>query len=181
MIGPVLIAFGWLVWLAVAASALVSHRILRAARARAELDTWPDLSVICPLYGTSDALRENLRALLGVAYERRLDVIFVAADADDACWAVLDAVEAESPRRGRRIVAGTAPGWLPKTWSLARGLAAARFENLVFMDADVRLDARVLHEVVAASRTTSRSAAGCAPRERGSCWSGGPSSPCRGT
>ena len=152
MIGLGLIAFGWLFWLAIAASALVSHWLLRAARARPVPREWPDLSIVCPLCGASDALRENLRALLGVAYEGRLDVVFVAADAGDACWAVLDAVEAESPCRGRRIVAGVAPGWLPKTWSLACGVAAVRVENLVFMDADVRLDARVLHDVVAASR-----------------------------
>jgi ceramide glucosyltransferase len=143
----------------IAASALVSRRLLRAARGRPLPAAWPDVSVVCPLCGASDALADNLRALLAVAYDGRLDVVLVAADANDPCWPVLDAVEAGSPRTGRRIVAGTAPGWLPKTWSLARGLAEARFEHLVFVDADVRLDAAVLREVIAASRPPVASAA----------------------
>jgi ceramide glucosyltransferase len=137
----------------------VSRRLLRGARAHPLPAAWPDVSVICPLCGVSDALAENLNALLGVAYDGRLDVVFVAADADDPCWTVLDAVEARSPRTGRRIIAGTAAGWLPKTWSLARGLAEARFEDLVFVDADVRLDAAVLRDVVAGMRRLDAAAA----------------------
>jgi ceramide glucosyltransferase len=152
-------ACGYLLWLAIAVCALVSRRLLRAARARPLPAAWPDVSVICPLCGASDALADNLKALLGVAYDGMLDVVFVAADADDPCWPVLDAVEGESPRRGRRIVAGTAARWLPKTWSLARGIAAARFEDLVFVDADVRLDAAVLRDVVAGVRRFDAAAA----------------------
>lgn len=148
-----LVAFGSIVWLGIAVSALVSRQLLRARRAEPSSVVRPDVSLVCPLWGASDALAENLRTRAEVAYDGELEIVCVAADANDPAWAVLDAVESHDVvRRARRLVAGAPPPeWLPKTWSLSRAVAVARHEQLVFVDADVRLDASVLADVVAAS------------------------------
>lgn len=157
-----------LAWLGLASSAAISAWLLRRA-APPRRAAWPAISIIISLRGRDTALADNLAAALSVAYPGVREVIVVADDAADAAWGAVDVAQRAHPSVPlTRVVAGEAPPhWLPKTHSLARALAHAAHRHLVFAEADVRLDAEVLAQVVGAACAAPVGAAYACPVARG--------------
>ncbi len=93
----------------------------------------PKLSVVICARNEADNLRQNLPAVLEQQYPE-FEVLVVDDDSDDDTPAVLRFFQEKYPHlRVLRVSPKTSPG---KKHALAQGIAAARYEHLVFTDAD---------------------------------------------
>ena len=122
----------------------------RAAHARptvrtAEPQTWPFVSVIIPAWRDRAALEACLDSLARVDYPQ-YEVIVVAGGPDGT----FDAARAAARRDARILVVEQLPAG--KNAALNQGLAVARADTLVLLDADSVLSPQWLKALVAALR-----------------------------
>jgi cellulose synthase/poly-beta-1,6-N-acetylglucosamine synthase-like glycosyltransferase len=114
----------------------------------------PFLSVIAPCRGLEPGLRENLTALLQQKYPS-YEVIFVAGDAGDSAWPLINELSEQSKSNPRiatlQVVAGHAVDSGQKVHNLriAAGKTDQRSEVFVFVDSDARPNANWLGSLVA--------------------------------
>lgn len=149
---------------AIAVCAFWSGRLQASKRKIPVSIPLPAISVIKPLCGANEELLENLRSFYLVDYPAPIELIFVAETESDPAWKILAEAQTPAPdRTTKKVIAGSQQGWLPKTWSVRHGLAAATHEHVVFADADVRIDGKMLRDVVARSTFTDVGAAYAQP------------------
>lgn len=104
------------------------------------------VSVVIPARNEADTVGLLLADLAGQAGHRAaVEVIVVDDESTDATAAVARAAGATVLTAGPRP-----PGWNPKVWALWLGAAHTRHEEVVFLDADVRLGPGALAAVVCA-------------------------------
>ncbi|GAB4428821.1 MAG: glycosyltransferase [Bacteroidia bacterium] len=95
----------------------------------------PPLSVLVAAHDEADRLRRNLPSLLAQAYPV-YEVLVVLDRCQDDSHAVVAAIGRTHPHLRYLEIGATPPGWSPKKWAIEQGIAAARYEHLVFTDAD---------------------------------------------
>ena len=114
----------------------------------------PFVSILKPVCGLEDELRENLLSFLhlhGVDYE----VILSVADADDPALPVIDEIMRAHPTSPFRLVVGGDPRFERTNRKVARLVEAekyARGETVFISDANVRIEPHVIAETVDAFR-----------------------------
>jgi ceramide glucosyltransferase len=118
-------------------------------RPRAQLDSWPPVTVLKPICGLEKGLEENLRSTCQQDYPT-FQVVLSAQRADDPALPLLRKIEREmGPERVTVVVDDrqTAPNG--KIRNLLGALPYARHDVLVISDSDVRLRPDYLKAIVA--------------------------------
>ncbi len=98
---------------------------------------WPFLSVIVPARNEEVAIRECLASIVRQDYPQ-FEIIVVDDQSTDATARL--AREATKNCTFSRVLDGAAPpdeSWLGKSWALAQGVAEAKGDWLLFVDADI--------------------------------------------
>ena len=95
-----------LLWIAVAGltgsgiylglALLAAGRFASSKRKAPEIDTWPGVSLLKPLYGDEPRLRENLETFFRLRYPK-FEIIFGARHASDPALRVVDELRREYP------------------------------------------------------------------------------------
>jgi ceramide glucosyltransferase len=104
------------------------------------------VSILKPLCGLDDGLRENLLAFTALSYPEYELLLGVASSADSA-FAVAAELAALHPGQVRVVLQRGARGLNPKVNQLISLAAAARYDVLVISDSNVRVDADYLQEI----------------------------------
>lgn len=108
-----------------------SERSHRAPSAR------PPVTVVRPLRGLEPFSRETLRSTFEIDYPD-YEILFCVADRDDPIIPLVHQLIATCPDRDASILIGTDRlGDNPKLNNMAKGLRAARFDHIVFVDSNV--------------------------------------------
>jgi len=98
----------------------------------------PGVSVLKPLCGIEDGLRENLESFARLDWPR-YEVVLGVRDAGDPACGVARELAARWPDRFRLVVQRGAPGLNPKVNQLVTLARAARHDLLVVSDSNVRV------------------------------------------
>lgn len=107
------------------------------------------ISVLKPLSGIDEGLRENLQSFFEQGYPQ-FELIFGVRHADDPAAALVESLRAQYPRiPARVIVTGDPPYTNAKVYSLSLMTAAASHELLVMSDSDIRVDCTFLSRIAA--------------------------------
>ena len=128
------------------AGAITLARLARAAQAVppvAPTDAAPaPITVVVPARDEARRIGPLLDRVVGAPH---VDEVIVVDDESS------DDTAAIAGRAGATVVAGAPlpPGWAGKAWALHQGIAAARSEWVVTLDADARPDPRLAAAVVA--------------------------------
>ena len=155
----------WLLATAEAAALIaVAPRLWRAARGAQRLVAGGDddavvISVVIPARDEAARLAECLSPLRDAPGV--LEVIVVDDESTDATAAIAE-------QHGAIVVRGAAlpPGWVGKAWALQQGLAAARGDVVVTLDADARPTAQLPNAIRRALMQSGAHFATVAPRFR---------------
>jgi ceramide glucosyltransferase len=108
----------------------------------------PPVSVLKPVHGLEAHLKENIESFFQQNYPD-YEILFAAAEADDAALDVVREVCARYPQiRSRILVIGT-PWPNPVVYAFHCMTEAAKHDILVTSDSDVEVGPRYLREVVA--------------------------------
>lgn len=100
----------------------------------------PPISILRPVRGLDDGLRDNLAALASQDYPD-FEILVGAEDADDSALSVAAQVRRDFPNVPIRIVAGAPElGHNPKVNNLAQLLPLARHPHVLVSDSNVRPD-----------------------------------------
>ncbi|WAS95168.1 glycosyltransferase [Nannocystis punicea] len=100
----------------------------------------PPISILRPVRGLDDGLRDNLAALAAQDYPQ-FEILVGAEDPDDPALSVAAQVRRDFPRTPIRIVAGGPPiGHNPKVNNLAQLLPLATHPHVLISDSNVRPD-----------------------------------------
>ncbi|MEL9990182.1 MAG: glycosyltransferase family 2 protein [Thermoproteus sp.] len=90
-----------------------------------------EIDVIVPLRGTPPGLEENLAAITSQKVDAKVRYIFVVDEPSDPAAGI-------AAKYGEVLVAGPNPAVPGKSWALARALAEAKGDCIVFADDDIR-------------------------------------------
>ncbi len=148
---PHLVALGLLGATAIGLSMLTGHllvlwRHLRGPVARPARR--PPISILKPLCGLDDRLRQNLDTFAALPYPD-YEVLLGVSSLDDAAYPTAVAVAREWPRRFRVVVQRGEPGLNPKVNQLMTLARAARNDLLVISDSNTRVPPGYLDEIAA--------------------------------
>jgi ceramide glucosyltransferase len=109
----------------------------------------PPISILKPLHGLDDGLRENLLSFFEQDYPE-FEILFAVEDEDDAAVTVARRlIDEHSTTSARLVIAGPSPFPNAKVHSLRRMLAEARHEAVVMADSDVRVTRIFLQSIAA--------------------------------
>ena len=108
----------------------------------------PPISILKPLCGVDDGLRENLALFAALEYPE-YEVVLGVKSASDPAWEVARAAARRWPRRFKVVVQRGEPGLNPKVNQLLTLARAARHDVLVISDSNVRVQPRYLAEIAA--------------------------------
>ncbi|MEM9191978.1 MAG: glycosyltransferase [Myxococcota bacterium] len=127
--------------------ATVKRRAHRPRRAPgAEL---PPVSILKPIKGEEEELRENLRSIFESDYPAPVEVIFASTDLADPGIVLARAIADEFPEvPSRFVLADPGYGLNPKVCNLAAAMDVARYDLLWQSDANVRVEPSYLRKVV---------------------------------
>ncbi len=103
------------------------------------VEKWPSLSVVIAARNELENLKAFLPLLFALEYEGEWEIVLVLDRCKDGSEEWVGEMENERLRWVN--IEATENGWAPKKWALSQGIAAARFESLVFTDADCRPEA----------------------------------------
>ena len=136
--------------LAGCAQALLARRALRALARQAPPDA-PAMaaSLLKPLHGAQPGLAQNLAATLAQRHAAPFEVLFGAADPQDAACLVVQEAMTGSNTPARLLTGGAVLGANRKVSQLVHLAAAARHPALVIADADMRCPPEWLTAVTA--------------------------------
>lgn len=127
---------------------LVAASRYRSREAR-EAATFPSFTVITPLAGLEDGLKENLRSSFEQDYPE-FELIFVARDEGDPALEVVRTLMQTFPNvEARTLVSGEPPFANAKVFSLHCAIQQARYDLLVMKDSDVRTGTNMLRTIAA--------------------------------
>ena len=111
---------------------------------------WPRVSVVIPVHDEARTIAASVRGLLAQDYPPdRLEAIYVLDRCRDATPQLLAEAAGGDPRIRTIENDSCPPDWAGKCHAAARGAAAATGRFLLFSDADVRLDPRLVRAAVA--------------------------------
>ena len=145
-----------LIWQWLAARKFPLHR--RAAA----LDFAPALSILKPLKGCDETTAASLRSWFGQDYTGAFEIIFGVADAQDPVCDTVRRLMAEHPRcRARLEICGPLQGTNAKVAKLTQLEKLASHELILISDADVRVPADFLCNVVAPLRESRTALVNC--------------------
>ncbi len=109
----------------------------------------PGISVLRPLAGADEGLEENLRSYFRQDYPS-FEILAAVRTPGDPARAAFEKLSAQFPAvPARLIVTGEPPYPNAKVFSLAKMLAAARYELIVMADSDTRAPAGFLRALAA--------------------------------
>lgn len=98
-----------------------------------------NLSIVIPLKGWDQSLPSLVQGLLDQRYEMELEILLIA-DADNP-----HLIEIPTDARVKILPSAPKPhDWMDKNWRLRQGVEHARFEDVLFLDSDVKVDADFL-------------------------------------
>jgi ceramide glucosyltransferase len=121
----------------------------RAKRAQPNLRDLPPVSVLKPICGLEDHLRENLESFFRQDYPA-YEILIATAEDDDPALEVAREVISQYPAIPCRIlITGKSPWPNPPAYAFCRMTELAEHEILVTSDSDVEVSANYLQEVVA--------------------------------
>ena len=107
------------------------------------------VSILKPLAGLDDGLESNLRTFFEQDYPS-FEILFAVRDRADPAVAVVEKLQAESPRiPARLLITGEPPYPNAKVFSLSQMLATAENDLLVMSDSDIRVTPDFLRKVSA--------------------------------
>ena len=121
------------------------HRTIRptpaqdAALASECPDDKPGISIIKPIAGTNDNLRENLESCFQLTYPK-LEILFCLHDANDEAVGVIEELIARYPTVDAKLLYGEADleGASPKVRNMAKGYKQATYDIFWAIDAKIR-------------------------------------------
>lgn len=114
------------------------------------LDESPEpVSILKPLHGVDEGLRDNLRSFFTQDYPR-FEMLFAVRDPSDPATVVVEELRSAYPHvDARLIVTGEPPYPNAKVYSLDLMSRAAKHDLLVMSDSDIRVDRSMLKVVAA--------------------------------
>jgi ceramide glucosyltransferase len=118
--------------------AIVAAERYRRARPAAAV-VLPPISVLKPLHGLDDGLRENLRTFFDQDYPEFEILLAVEDESDPAAEVARQLIEEHPGIAARLVIAGASPFPNAKVHSLRRMLGEAWHEAVVMADSDVRV------------------------------------------
>ncbi|MFL6353431.1 MAG: glycosyltransferase [Bryobacteraceae bacterium] len=119
------------------------------------------ISVLKPLSGIEEGLRENLVSFFEQDYSR-YELLFAVQYADDPAAPLLQSLMALYPHISCRfLITGKSPYTSPKVYSLSLMTAAATHDLLVLSDSDIRVDRTFLSRIAAELATDRYDLATC--------------------
>lgn len=111
---------------------------------------WPIVSVVIPVHNEARTIAASVRGVLAQDYPAdRLEAIYVLDRCTDGTEALLREAAGGDPRIRTVVNDSCPPEWAGKCHAAARGAAEARGRQLLFSDADVRMDPRLVRAAVA--------------------------------
>ncbi len=120
----------------------------RIGKAQPRPDARPPVTVVRPVRGLEAFSRETLGSTFDIAYPD-YEILFCVEDRDDPVIPLVHALIAACPERDASILIGTDRlGENPKLNNMAKGLRAARFDHIVFVDSNVFTPAGYLDQLV---------------------------------
>ena len=137
-------------WVLIPLRALYNDRRLEslAGLSMQQPAKWPRLSVVVPARNEQDTLYEAMQSLLQVDYPD-LEIILVDDRSTDRTGEIIDRL-AQMDTRIRALHIDSLPdGWLGKVNALHRGLGISRGDWVLFTDADIHFDVRILKLAIA--------------------------------
>jgi len=167
--GLLIALFGVLLLLALAKSHSALMRALsRSLPALAKPSTYPSVTVIRPIRGLDVGAKENLQALLEIAYPGEWELFCVLdSESDPAYPLVRSLIDGRGNHRASRVevlIAGTPPpGRTGKLNAMLLGTQHARGEILAFNDSDTRPGPDLLRGLVDALLSNPRAGSAFAP------------------
>jgi ceramide glucosyltransferase len=96
------------------------------------------MTLIKPVKGLEEGLRENFEAIPAADPEGRLQVIVAMEDAEDPAYPVMKAFAQAHPGRVELVLAGPSGPRMGKAHNMAAALPKARHPYVIFSDADIR-------------------------------------------
>jgi ceramide glucosyltransferase len=109
----------------------------------------PPITVLKPLHGMDEGLRDNLRSFFEQDYPA-FEILFVVEAEEDAAVPVVRRLIEDHPRiPARLVIAGPSPFPNAKVHSLRCILAESRYDLVVMSDSDVRVTPEFLRTVAA--------------------------------
>lgn len=134
-------AFGGLALLVELAALVVLHR-----RRSPEPTSYPPFSILKPLCGHDDELKENLASHVALDYPGEYEIILGVRDETDAAYPIAQEFAAAHPDKVRVVLQEVEPGYNPKVNQLITLTKHARYEHLAVTDSNVRIYPRYLRE-----------------------------------
>ena len=127
--------------------ATLRFRRKRLPRSAAEL---PPVTLLKPVHGGEPQLRDSLESFFRLDYPK-FEIIFGARTSADPALAVVRELMETYPRVPVKLVTSGEPSWSnAKCWSLAKMVAAARYDHLVISDSDVEVAPDYLRQLIPA-------------------------------
>jgi glycosyltransferase involved in cell wall biosynthesis len=113
---------------------------------------WPEVSIVVAARDEEAAIDRAMRSLLALDYPA-LEVVAVDDRSTDATPRILDRIAAEHRELHVAHIAELPEGWLGKNNALHQGASRAKGAYILFMDADVVLEATTLKRAIAFCET----------------------------
>lgn len=107
---------------------------------------WPGISVLKPMAGLDDELKENLTSHLAIDYPGEWELLLGVRSTQDPAYNLARAFVMEHAPRARLVLQEGEPGFNPKVNQLLSLTAQARYEILAGTDSNVRVHPGVLRE-----------------------------------
>jgi|CXWL01.1.fsa_nt_gi ceramide glucosyltransferase len=124
---------------------LIALRGLRQRKFDAPV-RWPGISVLKPMAGLDDELRENLLSHLAIDYPGEWEVLLGLRSTQDPAYNLARAFVMEHAPRVKLVLQEGEPGFNPKVNQLITLTQKARFEVLAGTDSNVRVHPEILRE-----------------------------------
>jgi ceramide glucosyltransferase len=147
-----------LLWLAAAGLAgsgvflilvlLAAIRYNRVKRVVPQIEAWPGVSLLKPLYGDEPRLKENLSSFFQLSYPR-FEIVFGVRAAHDPALRVVEELRREYPSVAVKVVlAGEPDRPNAKVCAMTRMVAEAKYDFLVISDSDVHVEPDYIQAVI---------------------------------
>src|SRR4051812_11954982 len=127
---------------------LAVGRFTGSKREVPQIDTWPGVSLLKPLYGDEPRLRENLESFFQLRYPK-FELVFGVRSASDLALRVVDDLRREYPRVATRVViAGEPDRPNAKVCAMTKMVAETEHDFLIISDSDVHVEANYIQSVI---------------------------------